>query len=68
MPYMIPDNVLEVLESVRQSAITNMLDQRTVIQLVDEQDEEAADWLRSNPDLYMEALNQMSSRSNGGQE
>ena len=65
---MIPENVLEALASIRQSGITNMLVVTTVIRLVDEMDEEAADWLRSNPTLYMEALNQMGAQANGGSE
>ncbi len=64
--HMIPDYVLEVLASIRQSAVTNMLDQKRVIALADVADEEAADWLRSNPLLYMEALNEMGARENGG--
>lgn len=63
---MIPENVLEALESVRASAATNMLDRERVIAFVDVADEEVADWLRSNPVQYMEALHEMSARMNGG--
>lgn len=65
---MIPENVLDVLESIRQGAVTNMLDMETVIGIADVMDEGAADWLRSNPTLYMEALNEMGARANGGRE
>lgn len=65
---MIPENVLLVLEAIRQSARTNMMDRARVIQVADVMDEEAADWLRSNERLYMEALNVMGARVNGGNE
>ncbi len=64
---MIPENVLEVLASIRKSAATNMFDKEKVIALADVADEEAADWLRSNPLLYVEALNEMGARLNGGE-
>lgn len=65
---MIPENVIEVLASIRESGITNMLDKEVVIGIADVMDEGAADWLRSNPTLYMEALNEMGARANGGRE
>lgn len=65
---MIPENVLEALASVRESRATNMFDERRVIELIDVADEEAADWLRSNPLEYMNALNEMGARVNGGRE
>lgn len=64
---MIPENVLEVLESVRESAATNMLDRKRVINLVATADESAARWLHDNPDRYMEALRELGARVNGGQ-
>lgn len=59
---MIPENVLEVLANIRESGATNMLDRNTVIQIADVMDEGAADWLRDNQRLYMEALNRMGAK------
>lgn len=63
---MIPENVLEVLESVRASAVTNMLDRKRVLELVAVADENAAAWLHANSDRYVEALREMGARVNGG--
>lgn len=65
---MIPENVLEVLVNIRASGAINMLDRLGVIEIADVMDEGAADWLRSNPTLYMEALNVMGARVNGSKE
>lgn len=65
---MVPENVLDVLAEIRETAEANMLDQEKVISIADVMDEGAADWLRSNPLLYIEALNQMGARVNGGHE
>lgn len=59
---MIPENVLEVLLNIRASGATNMPDRATVIGIADVMDEGAADWLRANERLYMEALNRMGER------
>lgn len=65
---MIPLNVLEVLASIREGGMTNMLDRQGVIAIADVMDEGAADWLRDNKHLYMEALNVMGARVNGSKE
>lgn len=62
---MIPENVIEVLLSIGMSGV-NMHDQETVIGVADVMDESAADWLRSNRDLYHQALGEMDARTNGG--
>ena len=58
----IPENVLDALESVRASGLTNMLASRTVSLLMAEFDEDAATWLREHPSRYMEALTAMGER------
>lgn len=57
----IPIHVLKTLREVRDSARTNMLDVDAVVLLVNLENGAAADWLRANPDHYMDALNEMGS-------
>lgn len=64
----IPENVIEVLASIRESGKVDMRENEVVIQIADVMDEGAADWLRENPNLYMDALNEMGARVNGGDE
>ena len=56
----IPDNVIDALAEVRDSCLTNMLDRRTVIAIIDSAgDYETVTWLDDNKSRYMEALIQM---------
>jgi len=64
----IPESVLNALEDVRESGMTNMFARETVIFYVDALGEDEADqfeavtWLNDNDDRYMEALNEMGAR------
>ena len=56
----IPKYVLDGLETVRSSGLTNMLDRPTVIDIMFSLDyNDAASWLDLNKKEYMEALMQM---------
>ena len=69
-PTDIPEAVLEILEMVRSSGKTNMMDRNTVIHLAlkeadateGQQDREAVEWLVDNDGRYMEALKAASTR------
>ncbi len=64
----IPEDVLEALELVRSSGVTNMMARQVVIQEMtnkpdtNESAREASLWLYDNPDRYMEALTAMGKR------
>jgi hypothetical protein len=59
----VPEYVLEALEEVRASGLTNMLVSPTVLELISENDAYAAfNWLREHPEAYMSALRQMGER------
>lgn len=62
---MIPQNVLEVLESVRASGAVNMIDRKRVIDLAAVADESAARWLHDHPEQYMDALKEVGARLKG---
>lgn len=56
---MIPENVLEVLESIADAVANSTMlfsDERVTCELVGAIDEEAARWLHDNPKLYIKAV------------
>ena len=56
-PVEVPREVLEGLEAVRASGLTNMLARNVVLKLAGELGfEESADWMRKNPKLYARAI------------
>lgn len=55
----IPQNVIETLAEIRDGGRFNMFDQRNVMSLAYELDEDAGEWLDDNYGRYMEALNAM---------
>lgn len=57
VPEEIPQIVIEGLDVVRESAVTNMMDKQRVLLHIPFQ--AAEDWLNANPDRYMDALNAM---------
>lgn len=65
---MIPDFVNEALEQVFTDTTVDMLDQQAVITHLDLVYQEAADWLRANPELYSTALDELNYRMNGDEE
>lgn len=61
----IPEDVIEGLAAVRESAKANMLDQRAVRGLLWLMGHPAAaTWIEANPDRYMDALTAMGERVN----
>ena len=60
----IPDRVIDGLMKVRESAVTSMGNQQAVIDWLDNHGwYGAVEWLKANPDEYMNALNEMGQRS-----
>jgi len=56
-PVVVPHEVYEGIEAVRQSGLTNMLDRPVVARLAGEMGfEEAARWVRLHRDLYSRAI------------
>lgn len=55
----IPQNVIEILAEIRDGGRFNMFDQRNVMLLAYELDEDAGEWLDDNYGRYMDALNAM---------
>ena len=58
----VPEYVLEALEEVRASGLTNMFDRQAVLILSGEYSESAEAWLYQNKARYMEALRLMGQR------
>lgn len=53
VPFAVPREVLEGLEAVRRSGLTNMLDRPRVAEIAEGMGfEEAARWVRGNRELY----------------
>ena len=61
----IPDTVLQALNSVRRGGLTNMMAFQTVCILVEEFDDDSAEWLRANKSRYTEALKKRGERKGG---
>lgn len=64
MNEMIPENVIEALAEARAIGTYNMFDRKGVISLIENFDEDAAEWLNVNKDRYMDALNEMGASLN----
>ena len=66
MAEQIPEEVLEALEKVRSSGVTNMMDRPVVIREAVDYSVGAAIWLEDNKPRYMEALTAMGARRGKG--